>query len=63
MNWLQLAYQYGVGGLFFALTLWLCFRLGGADMAVASDRNTFRLCLVGFVGYLAMHTGWILLAG
>ena len=62
MNWLQLAYQYGIGGLFFAISLWLCFRFGAARMGNHSDRRTFRICLLGFVGYLAFHGTWILLA-
>ena len=40
MNWPQLAYQYGIGGLFFLVTLFLCIRLGAADLSVPSDRRT-----------------------
>ncbi len=61
MNWIQLLYQYGIGGLFFAVTLLLCFRLG-ASKKNASDRKTLVICLAGFVSYLAVNTAWILAA-
>ncbi len=62
MNWPQLAYQYGVGGIFFLVTLVLCLRLGAANMSVPSDRRTVLLSVFGFFAYLGVHTMWILLA-
>ena len=62
MNWPQLAYQYGIGGVFFLVTLFLCIRLGAADLSVPSDRRTVWISVVGFFAYLAVHTTWILLA-
>lgn len=62
MNWIQLAYQYGIGGIFFGVTLALCFRRGGSDPKNASDRRTRWICLAGFAGYLAFTTAWIILA-
>ena len=62
MSWPQLAYEYGIGGLFFAVTLALCFRKGGADKKNRSDRRTFRICLAGFAGYLLLHVAWIVAA-
>ncbi len=59
MNWLQLSYQYLVGGAFFAVTLFLCARV--ANMRNRSDRRTVILSFVGLVGYLTFHTLWIVL--
>ena len=57
MNWLQLSYQYLVGGAFFAVTLFLCVR--AANMRNRSDRKTVIVSLVGLVGYFTFHTLWI----
>ncbi len=62
MNWPQLAYQYGIGGVFFLVTLVMCLRLGAANMSVPSDRRTVWLSVFGFFAYLGVHTTWILLA-
>jgi hypothetical protein len=62
MNWLQLAYQYGVGGLFFAFTLLLCLGPGRGNLRNPSDRNAFIALLAGLLGYLALTATWILLA-
>jgi hypothetical protein len=62
MNWPQLAYEYIVGGIFFAVTLYLCFRPGAGDMKNPSDRKTLIYLLVGFAYYLLAMTAWILLA-
>ena len=62
MNWLQLVYQYSIGGVFFGVSLWLCFQLGAARMRNPSDRRALWICLIGFVGYLLFHTTWIVLA-
>jgi len=62
MNWLQLSYQYIVGGLFFFVTLYLCFRPGASELGNSSDRRALVYLIVGFIGYLAMHTAWVILA-
>jgi len=62
MNWGQLAYQYIVGGLFFLITLRLCFRPGAASLKNPSDRRAFAYLVIGFIGYLALHAGWIFFA-
>lgn len=62
MNWSELLYQYGIGGIFFLVTLVMCLRLGAADMAIPSDRRTVWISVFGFFAYLGAHTGWILLA-
>jgi hypothetical protein len=63
MNWLQLIYQYGVGGMFFVISLALCFRSGAADRRNASDRRTLTLCVVGLGAYFLATLVWILAAG
>jgi hypothetical protein len=60
MNWLQLGYQYGVGGLFFAVTLILCFR--GANSKNRSDHRARLACVAGLAGYFLFHLTWITLA-
>jgi hypothetical protein len=62
MNWPQLVYQYGIGGVFFLFTLVLCLRFGAANMAVPSDRRTVHISVFGFFVYLGVHSVWILLA-
>lgn len=62
MNWPELIYQYAVGGLFFFLTLYICFRPGASDPKNPSDRKSLIYLLIGFAGYLVAHTAWILLA-
>jgi hypothetical protein len=62
MNWPQLGYEYTVGGVFFAVTLFLCFRPGAGDVKNSSDRKTLIYLLAGFVGYFTAMTVWILLA-
>ncbi len=60
MNWPQLAYQYGFGGLFFAITLLLCVKRGAVDTKAPSDRKAVKMAVFGFFGYLLVHTAWIL---
>ena len=61
-NWFQIAYQYVVGGIFFGVTLWLCFYLGGASVSRAQDRRTLKILLGGYFGYLLVHLLWAYLA-
>jgi len=62
-NWPQLIYQYGVGGVFFFITLYLCYRPGASDSRNPSDRKALYYLLLGFAGYLAVHIVWIIIAG
>jgi len=62
MNWPQFVYQYGIGGVFFLVTLLACLRLGAVEMRVPSDRRTVWISVVGFFAYLGVHAAWILLA-
>ncbi len=61
-NWLQIAYQYLVGGAFFALTLWLCFHQGGAELSHPQDKKMLKILLGGYLGYLSVHILWAYLA-
>jgi hypothetical protein len=61
-NWPQFAYQYIVGGIFFFVTLYLCFRPGASDPENPSDRRALKYLLVGFVGYALVHAAWVLFA-
>jgi hypothetical protein len=63
MNWLQLAYEYILGGLFFFVTLRLCFGPGAASLRSAADRRTLAWLLAGLAGYLVLHLVWIVAAG
>lgn len=63
MNWLQFGYQYLVGGLFFLVTFYLCFRPGASDLDNPSDRRAFIYLIIGFVAYLGGHALWIVIAG
>lgn len=60
MNWVQLAYQYGIGGAFFFVTMYFCTRLGSADWKNPSDRRSIILLLAAFFGFFLATTGWIL---
>jgi len=61
-NWIQIAYQYGIGGVFFAITLWLCFHQGGATLNHSQDRRMLKILLGGYFGYLVFNILWAYLA-
>jgi len=61
-NWVQIAYQYGLGGLFFAVSLYLCFKAEGSTLSHPEDRWMLKVLLGGYFGYLLMHTLWAYLA-
>jgi len=61
-NWIQIAYQYGIGGVFFAITLWLCFHQGGAALKHSQDRRMLKILLGGYFGYLVFNILWAYLA-
>lgn len=58
MNGAQIAYQYGIGGAFLLMTLFLVIRSGAADVKVQSDRQTIWLSLLGLVMWLGIHWAW-----
>jgi len=62
MTWLEFVYQYIVGGLFFFITMALCFRPGGSDISHPADRRSLFFLLLGFAGYFLAHAAWIILA-
>lgn len=57
-NWIQIAYQYGVGGIFLGASLWLCFHQGGARLSHPQDRRSLWILLGGYFGYLAFNLLW-----
>jgi hypothetical protein len=61
-NLWQWVYEYTVGGVFFFITLWLCFRLGGAEADHPADRRTRLILILGLIGYFCGHGLWIYLA-
>lgn len=63
MTWFELGYQYLIGGAFLFVTLWICFRPDASDINHPADRKALFICIFGFLGYLLLHTLWILLAG
>ena len=62
MNWVQLIYEYTAGGIFFAITLYLCLKTGAATLQNASDRKAVFYLLIGLAGYFFAMTMWIILA-
>ena len=62
MNWAQLGYQYGVGGLFFLVTLALCFQPGASKWSNSADRKSFLLSVIGLTGYFLVTLLWIVAA-
>ena len=61
-NLWQWLYQYVAGGIFFMVTLWLCFHLGGAEADHPEDRKTRLILILGLIGFACFHGLWILLA-
>ncbi len=61
-NWWQILYQYGLGGVFFVVTLVLCFAERGSSLDHPEDRWMLRLLIGGYFGYLAFHVLWAYLA-
>ena len=63
MTWLQLAYQYLVGGAFFLTTMLLCFQSDAGPQPLSkTDRATVRYLVIGFFAYLLVNIAWIILA-
>lgn len=60
MNWIELLYQYGFGGLFFLITLLSCLRWGAADPKLGTDRVALKIAVAGFFLYLLFNVSWIL---
>lgn len=58
-KWLPWIYQYGVGGLFFFITLWIAARNGALRRGNRSDRSLFWALLAGFFAFSAIHGLWI----
>ncbi len=62
-QWLSFAYQYGLGGGFFALTFMIMFKTGALQRERKQDlRFTFMLC-GGLILFMLIHAIWIFVAG
>lgn len=60
--WLPFIYDYGVGGLLFATTIYLGIRVGAIDLTRPVDRRTLVLTVVGFLLFASVHAIWIAIA-
>jgi hypothetical protein len=62
LYWITYLYQYGVGGLVFALGLFLIVRSGSCDLTRRNERIWFIFLLVGYLWYAGLHLLWTLAA-
>tara|TARA_B100001245_G_C22570706_1_gene284231 strand:- start:162 stop:368 length:207 start_codon:yes stop_codon:yes gene_type:complete len=58
-QWFNLLYHYGVGGAFFAVSLWILFKNEALSWERASDRFLIKGLLFGFFSFLVVHATWI----
>ena len=57
-----LLYQYGVGGAFFLIGLWIIVKRKACVLARPQDRFWFGVLVVGFLFYFVIHVLWYLAA-
>ncbi|MCB1308496.1 MAG: hypothetical protein KDK30_09965 [Leptospiraceae bacterium] len=57
--WLPYFYQYGVGGFFFFLAIFVAYDRKVLNLSRKDDRRLLRGILIGFAFYLVMHGLWI----
>ncbi len=60
--WGTYLYQFIVGGIFFALALFIVVKTGAADLRLKKERQWFMWLIIGFIGLAVFFAGWILLA-
>ena len=60
--WPQWIYQYGVGGLFFALTVLLAVYVGAVRWRHPPDRRLLLSIAAALIVFAAIHAVWIALA-
>jgi hypothetical protein len=56
MPWL---YQYGVGGVFFIVSIWLTLRSGALNRERYSHRFTLAALCAALSAFLLIHAAWI----
>ena len=60
--WIPVLYQYLVGGVVFALGLWLILAKRSCVPGRGDDRIWLAMLIIGFFVYMGMHLGWTVLA-
>lgn len=58
-QWFNFIYHYGVGGAFFALSLWLLHNSGAISWERSSDQFMVKGLLLGFFSFFTIHAIWI----
>lgn len=61
-QWLNYAYHYGVGGLFFGGTIAIMLRRGALRMDRPIDRRLVVMLTFGLALFMLTHGAWIALA-
>lgn len=62
-QWAPYLYQYLLGGLVFAIGLWVIRASGACNFDRPRDRTWFRVLIFGYVWYAAMHGILVWLTG
>jgi len=57
--WSPWLYQYGIGGLLAAFTIFLAIRSGALRLARREDRRILSALILGFAGFALVHGLWI----
>ena len=60
--WGTYLYQYLIGGLFFALSIFAIVKTGAVNLKLKKDRIWFAALIIGFVGLASVFALWTLLA-
>ncbi len=60
--WGTYLYQFVVGGIFFALALFVVVKSGAADLSLKKERQWYIWLIIGFIGLALFFFGWTLLA-
>ncbi len=60
--WLPFIYLYGVGGIFFAISMFLIRKSKSINLNLKRDRYWYRVLYFGFFYFVALHLILILAA-
>ncbi len=60
--WGTYLYQFIVGGIFFALALFVVVKTGAANLSLKKERLWFMWLIIGFIGLAVFFAGWTLVA-
>lgn len=60
-QWLSIAYQYIIGGLFFLVVIGVALKSRVINFQSSEGKNTFWVLIVGFVFFLITHSVWVYL--